>query len=203
MEIGNKERNLVIHQIYNEILETYPFLTSEERLAYEEKAGEILGNATFADPLEEVNKLLELLRNPHANTWPVKEGKGRKPSQKPTLRIEDGILYIKIPTWNKRLEGIAEKLINFCRENKNKYQAVIVDVRGNHGGNSYIAHKFAGIFFERDVPFGRFIKRVKGQGLQEEEAVMSANGEVYIDKPLAILISNKCFSSNELFLAPF
>jgi C-terminal processing protease CtpA/Prc len=29
------------------------------------------------------------------------------------------------------------------------------------------------------------------------------NGEVYIDAPIAILISKKCFSSNELFLAPF
>lgn len=193
----------IINQIYHEVLDTYPFLTSGERLVYEGEAKEVLGHADLSRPLEGIDRLLRLLHNPHANTWPVKEEKDKKPPQKPELKIKDGILYIKVPAWTKRLENLAEDLISFCKESEEKYKAVIIDVRDNTGGSSFIAHKFAGIFFKEDVPFGRFIKRIKGEGLQEKDAVMPISGDVYIDKPLVILISNKCFSSNELFLAPF
>lgn len=199
----NNQQNLIVRHINDEILSTYPFLNLEEKVTYEDRAKEILTSPTFTNPLEEVNKLLGLLNNPHADTWPIKEEKDKKPPQKPVVKIENGILYIRVPAWTKRIENLAEDLISFCRENEEKYKAVVIDVRDNTGGSSFIAHKFAGIFFKEDIPFGRFIKRIKDEGLQEKEAVMPANGDVYIDKPLAILISNKCFSSNELFLAPF
>lgn len=34
-------------------------------------------------------------------------------------------------------------------------------------------------------------------------AILSANKKIYIDKPIILLISQKCFSATELFLAPF
>lgn len=203
MKTEKNAHSTVINQIYKDVLETYPFLTPEEKATYEDKAQKVIAGSTATTPLEEVNTLLGLLNNPHADTWPIKEEKDKKPPQEPELRIADGILYIRVPAWTKRLDNLAENLISFCKENEEKYKAVLIDVRDNTGGSSFIAHKFAGIFFKEEVPFGKFIKRVKGEGLQEREAVMPSNREVYIDKPLAILISNKCFSSNELFLAPF
>lgn len=199
----NNDQNLIVEHITDEILSTYPFLTPEEKKIYEDKARKVVTSSTTTNPLEEVNTLLGLLNNPHADIWPIKEEKDKKPPQEPKLRIEDNIFYIRVPAWTKRLENLAENLIDFSKKNEKKYKAVVIDVRGNTGGSSFIAHKFAGIFFKGDVPFGKFIKRIKGEGLQEKEAVMSVDGEVYVDKPLAILISNKCFSSNELFLAPF
>lgn len=199
----NCESDPLASKIYDEILETYPFLTPEEKSDYVKKAGETLAHTDGSGHLDKVNQLLELLQNPHADTWPIKEEKDKNPPQKPELRIEDGILYIRVPAWTKRLDNLAEDLISFCKENEEKYKAVVIDVRNNTGGSSFIAHKFAGIFFKKDVPFGRFIKRVKGEGLDEKDAVMPADGGIYIDKPLVILISRKCFSSNELFLAPF
>lgn len=203
METENNEHSAVINQIYEEVLETYPFLTPEEKATYEDKAQKVIVSSTATTPLEEVNMLLGLLNNPHADTWPIKEEKDKKQPQEPEAKIENEILYIRVPAWTKRIDNLAENLINFCKENEDKYKAVLIDVRDNTGGSSFIAHKFAGIFFDKDIPFGKFIKRIRGEGLQEKEAVMPADGEIYIDKPLAILISNKCFSSNELFLAPF
>lgn len=192
----------LIHKIYLEILETYPFLTSKERQTFESEASEVLDKRD-PDLLKKINKLLGLLHNPHADTWPLKEESEKDPPKKPFLQTDDEILYMRIPAWTKRLENLADNLISFCWKSREKYKAIIIDVRENTGGSSFIAHKFAGIFFKEDVHFGTFVKRIKGDGLQEKEAVMPPNGEIYIDKPLVILISKKCFSSNELFLAPF
>lgn len=205
MEIaGSNEYPSVVDHIYEEVLETYPFLTSEERLAYVEKAEEVLNDAGCANQLKGVIQLLGLLHNPHADYWLVEKAeKDKKAPPKPELKIEDGILYIKVPAWTKRLPNLAEDLTSFCKENEDKYKAVIIDVRENTGGNSRIAHKFAGIFFDGDVAFGKLIKKNKSGDLRKRDFVIPASGEVFIDKPLVILISNQCFSSNELFLAPF
>lgn len=195
-------KDSIVRHLYSEILDTYPFLSHEERSYFITKADKLL-NDKRKDVLTDVDRLLVLLNNPHADTWPVVEEKNKKPPKRLELKIEEGILFIKVPGWTKRVDNLAEDLISFCKENKDKYKAIIIDVRGNTGGSSFIAHKFAGIFFNKDVTFGRFIKRIKGEGLKENDAVMSPTSEFYTDKPLAILINNECFSSNELFLAPF
>jgi retinol-binding protein 3 len=101
------------------------------------------------------------------------------------------------------LGKIDKKLNSFCQKNINKYNAIIIDVRDNQGGASKIAHNFASIFFDKPVSYGKFTKKWKGRKLTTTTGKLEPNGEIFINKPIAILISKKCFSSNELFLAPF
>jgi C-terminal processing protease CtpA/Prc len=126
-----------------------------------------------------------------------------KPKRMPSFEMKNRILYIKIPSWLMWLGRIDKKLNGFCRKNIKKYDAIIIDVRENQGGASKIAHGFAGIFFKNPVIYGKFVRRKSNGNLITRTDKLKPNNKIFIDKPIAILISRKCFSSNELFLAPF
>lgn len=199
------KRGLVVRNINNEILSIYPFLTIEERAAYEYKAAEILACPT-PDPFKAVNQLLGLLCNPHATIYPIKEsvsGAIKVDSRRPTWNIEDKILYIRIPSWSKSLIDLDKDLIRICIEHLGKYEGIILDVRENKGGNSTYAYSFAGIFFREDIEFGKVLSRGINGSLEELPYVLPANKEIYLNNPIVVLISGECFSTNELFLAPF
>ena len=87
-------------------------------------------------------------------------------------------------------------------DNIDKCKAVILDVRENQGGDSTIAHKFASIFFNRPVFYGKFVRRTNNQ-IISSQGILNPHKYIFIDKPLGLLISKKCYSSNELFIAPF
>jgi len=76
-------------------------------------------------------------------------------------------------------------------------------VQENQGGWSKMAHNFASIFFKKNVVYGKFAKKGKNGRLKISKDKLESNKNIFIDKPVVVLISEKCFSSNELFLAPF
>jgi len=193
-------------KIHKKILEVYPFLTKEEKDTFIKSAEKVISKDKEIE--ETVRRLLELLNNPHADIkeWhkPDKEFMKRvKPERLPSFVIQDRILTIKIPSWLMWLGSIDKKLISFCQKNVDKYDSIIIDVRENHGGNSVYAHNFAGIFFKKSFSFGKVIKKDNKGKLKTIITKLTPNKDVFIDKPIVILISRKCFSSNELFLAPF
>lgn len=209
MEDKKEEASLVhptVSKIYRDILEIYPFLSEDEKQQFKSKSEIFLHNP---NPLPALEGILNLLQNGHAKIDPINPDQPKVPSEekldkiRPTYSIEDNILYIKIPSWNKYLVGIDKELIDICTNHWDGYQAIVIDVRENGGGNSSLAYGFAGIFFKEDIEFGKLVRKTEEGGLKENPYVMPANEDVYIDKPIAILISEKCFSSNELFLAPF
>ncbi|MBI2595470.1 hypothetical protein HYW46_01900 [Candidatus Daviesbacteria bacterium] len=158
-------------------------------------------NGTF----QKIEHLLKILNNKHAD---IKELKQSTKQQdifllKPSYELSKDILYIKIPSWSKRLGDIDRELIDICKMNVDKYEKIVIDVRENQGGNSTTAHNFAGIFFKDKVIFGKIIKRDKKGKLEELKQILIPDKDIYIDKKIIILISKKCFSSTELFLAPF
>ncbi len=190
-------------QIYQRIIDTYPFLNKQELLGFQESAQKILANKKLPQ-LVLIQKILKLLNNQHADIKLLFKGKSSPRAElKLIYKIEDGILYIEIPSWTKSLKSLDKELINVCVQNENKYQGIILDVRENQGGDSILAHNFAGIFFKKAVTYGKIIKNVKGDGLKKLSMVQFPNKKIYINKPIIILISRKSFSSNELFLAPF
>lgn len=200
---GEKQDSVVSH-IHDEILNTYPFLTPQEKLVYEDQAKDVITHTASQNTLEEVEKLLKLLHNPHAMIYPIKEFTPEKiNSKRPAWKIEDNILYIKIPSWSKPLVDLDKDLIKICVDNTDKYKGIILDVRENKGGNSTYAYNFAGIFFKKDVKFGKALIKDVNDGLKELPYVLPANREIYLDNPIVVLISSECFSTNELFLAPF
>ena len=197
-------------RIYKKILAIYPFLTAKERGIFIKKAGPILEKVCRAGTLKDRvllgRALLAILHNGHADLHTVYKKKRKLgPRIKPRVELDKKrrILIVTIPSWNKELKSEAQKLIRQCVNQRKKYDKIILDVRENAGGNSRIAHDFASIFFKRPVRYGTFVRRGKGSALKRTPGILEPNGKIYIDVPIAILISKKCFSSNELFLAPF
>ena len=191
----------ITRKIYEDVMAIYPFLTPEEQEDFTKKAAPILDNEEKVSELEQVKKIIGLLNNPHADVT-AKELEG-KPVLKPEFKIENEIAYLTIPNWNDKVKGEIEEIKKACLINRDNYRAVIIDVRGNRGGNSKWAHDLGMIFFREEVPYGKLAYREEGGELKEKEIKMRADAENYIEKPIAILIDHKCFSSNELFLAPF
>lgn len=198
-----------LEKLYNKILYIYPFLSKAEQKRFERESKKIINNESSfkKNPLGTTSKLFKNLNNPHADVREqhkqnLKLRSRSKIRLSPTFDIKDRILYIKIPSWVMLLGDIDKKLISFCHKNIKKYDSLIIDVRDNEGGNSRVAHNFAGIFFKKNVTFGTLVAKYKGK-LKKEPYVLKKHKKIYIDKPIIIIINNKCFSSNELFIAPF
>lgn len=211
MKLNNKNEILVVQKIYKRILEVYPFLTKAEKNIFDKKSKIIMNKFLNGnlETIETIKNLLQLFKgNGHANLKEWQKPnltliRKEKVNKSPTFNIKNRILFIKIPSWTMWLEKTNKKLISFCKNNLKKYDALIIDVRENQGGSSRIAHDFASIFFKKTVAYGKFVKKNKNGKLETTIGKLEPNKNIFIDKPIVILISNKCFSSNELFLAPF
>lgn len=211
MKLKNNNKASVIEKIYQKILEIYPFLTKAEKNIFKRKAKFILDKFKHEklETKSAIKNLLFLLnRNGHADIqeWHKPNRnfmRKAKIKKMPFLRIDNKILYIKIPSWAMWLGKIDKKLNEFCQKNIEEYNIIIIDVRENQGGSSRTAHNFASIFFRRAFIYGRFIKKKENGKLTAKIGKLEPNKKIFISKPIAILVSRKCFSSNELFLAPF
>ena len=206
MRKNNKFELSPVKIMYKKILQAYPFLKKTEEIEFKKKAAVIIKNSLSKkiDTKSAIKNLLYLLNNRHAD---IKEW--HKPNKAlfykifPFHKIKDRVLFVTIPSWSASLGEISKKLIDICVKNNDKYDYIIIDVRENGGGTSKTAHNFAGIFFKSNIVYGKFIKKNENGILKTSIAELSPNKNVFIDKSIAILISRKCFSSNELFLAPF
>ena len=193
-----------LEKIYSKILEVYPFLNKNERFYFEKNARGVI-ERSLRDTKKDIKALLDILKNPHAYLWVWK-----KPSlshirkkRKFSYNIKDRILSFVIPSWSGEVGILEKKLIDVCVKNAKRYNGIIIDVRNNKGGNSRIAHRFASIFFQDPYVYGKFIKRGDGGKLYSSLGKLNPNEEIFVSSPMVILISRKCCSSNELFLAPF
>lgn len=198
-------------KIYKKILEIYPFLSKKEENNFTKNTLKILKNKNLEENQfkKYSEQILSLLgSNGHAS---VKENykitklqtKLSQKSKSPSFKIKNEILFIKIPSWSNNLGDISKELIDYCFKNVQKYNGVIIDVRENSGGNSFVAHKFAGIFFKNDVIYGEFRYKNKNGKIGKSFGTLIPNKKIFINKSLIILTSKINFSSNELFLAPF
>jgi C-terminal processing protease CtpA/Prc len=192
-----------LETIYNKIINIYPFLNKTEHSNFKKRAENIIKRTLLSK--ENIKALLNLLKNPHAYLWVWKKPSLSKLRKKRRIsyKIKNRILNLTIPSWSGELGVLDKELINICIKTAKKYDGVLIDVRNNGGGNSRIAHSFASIFFKSLCIYGKFIKKGENGKLFSSTGKLQPNGKFYIDKPVSILISNKCFSSNELFLAPF
>ena len=192
----NKNDLMQIKFIYKKILKIYPFLTKTEKNIFEEKSKSTFDKLKKNNTTTEkaIKELLSFLGNEHADIkeWhkPNKDFMRKtKIERMPSFELKNRILHIKIPSWLIWLGRIDKKLNRFCQKNINKYDAIIIDVRENQGGASRIAHNFAGIFFKKQVVFGKFVKRGKNGKLITEIGKLEPSGRIFIDKPIVILIS--------------
>jgi len=93
----------------------------------------------------------------------------KPPKERVFLKFfENHIGYIKIPAWSENVsENILENKIKYLA--RKKIKALIVDVRGNSGGNSNIARSFASHFFNEKTLFSITKKRVSKDNFKLEE----------------------------------
>lgn len=196
--------------IYETILNIYPFLNKSEKDFFIKKTSKLIkDDSKFKkNSVEFLEKLLSLLKNPHAVLFKLTKKSKIKGKKKKYFEHEiiDQILYIKIPRWyaknDKEDKKRADQLIKLCFKKRNFYKGLIIDVRGNTGGWSCGAHKFSSIFFKRIVNYGKVLKK-RDNRLKVTFMKLVPHKDIYIDVPIIILIDRICFSSNELFIGPF
>ena len=115
--------------------------------------------------------------------------------------IKADIGYLQIKTWtDQKAVSCIDKAVKFFKNKEIK--SLIIDVRGNGGGDSRIAGYLAGHFFNRKVFFSRTKTRIKGQKIKYK----TINNYVlphkpYLDIPVVLLVDAACLSSNEYFIA--
>ncbi len=116
--------------------------------------------------------------------------------------LENDLGYIKISTWEngnitkKDLESKLNELIN------KKIKSLIIDVRGNGGGNSGFAKSFASHFFNKKVLFNTKETRISKDNfdLEKTESYVEPT-KPFLDIPVILLVDALCLSSNEYFIA--
>jgi carboxyl-terminal processing protease len=105
-------------------------------------------------------------------------------------RLPSGLGYIRLTLWKSPIHKQFEKAL----EQFKAAPGVVVDVRGNPGGEAEEVVKIAGFFFDSHVPFGRFNTR-SGRSIYLRT---DDDDEIY-KGPVAILVNEGSGSGSELF----
>ena len=105
-------------------------------------------------------------------------------------RLPSGYGYVRLTLWKSPIRNDFKKALQHLRD----VPGLVVDLRGNPGGEADEVVKIASFFFKTHVPFGRFSKRSgKAIYLRTDDDDRVYNG------PLAILINEGSGSGSELF----
>ncbi|MEN3333785.1 MAG: carboxyl-terminal processing protease [Blastocatellia bacterium] len=113
-------------------------------------------------------------------------------AQVTSRRLPSGIGYIKLTLW----KSPAHKEFKRALENLRNAPGVIVDLRGNPGGEAQEVVKIASYFFNARVSFGQFLSR-NGKALT---LYTDSDDQVY-KGPVTILVNEGSGSGSELFSA--
>jgi carboxyl-terminal processing protease len=113
------------------------------------------------------------------------------PARVSTRELRSGYGYINLSLWaapiHNRFKAELERL--------HSTPGLIIDLRGNPGGEVNEVLKIAGYFFPMSVSFGRFVTR-SGKRL---ELSTSGKGTALYSGPIAILIDESSGSGSEMF----
>jgi len=112
-------------------------------------------------------------------------------AQVSTRKLSGGIGYIKMTAW----ESPADIQFENALLEMHDAPGLIIDLRGNGGGEAGIVFKLANSFFKNKVSLGKFVSR---SGKITETFSNSHKGETY-EGPVTILIDEGSASGSELF----
>ncbi len=105
-------------------------------------------------------------------------------------KLDSGIGYIKLNLW----KAPVHKQFKAALEQVKDAPAIIVDLRGNPGGEAAEVVKIAGFFFNTRTSFGKFISR-SGRSIE----LNTGSDEQIYKGPVAILVNEASGSGSELF----
>ena len=128
----------------------------------------------------------------------------RTVSAKPTVTariLPSGIAYLKFGKFDEDLE---KQLENALESTKNA-PALIVDLRGNGGGDGEVGLRFAGLFFNEKIAVAQIVTRTGKPPLPEIPMTLEAGekGRQLFSRPVVILISEGTASTSELITNAF
>jgi len=109
--------------------------------------------------------------------------------------------YIKILAWGgEEAQSLLDKKIDYFI--KNKINALIIDVRGNGGGNSNIAKHLASHLFNKKVLFSITKYRISKRNFRLKRSFNNVEPiKPHLNVPIILLVDEACFSSNEYFVS--
>ncbi|GLQ19272.1 S41 family peptidase [Algimonas porphyrae] len=110
-------------------------------------------------------------------------------------RVEDGLGYIVIDTFNneKLTDDLRHALNLLDTEIEGDLPGLIIDLRGNRGGLLTQSVSVAGLFLD-----GGEVLSVRGRDDIDTERYHAADGELYPDTPIVILVSPGSASAAEI-----
>jgi carboxyl-terminal processing protease len=110
--------------------------------------------------------------------------------------LASGIAYLKFGKFDEALE----KEIDLALKNFKDAPALIVDLRGNGGGDGEMGLRFAGYFFNEKLTVARIVTRTGKPPVPEMPMILEAgnkNAQIF-SRPLAVLIDEATASTSEL-----
>lgn len=105
-------------------------------------------------------------------------------------RNEDGIVYIKIATFNKQTLAELKKVL----EENNNFKALIIDLRGCPGGMTGEAILAVDLFLDKGI-----IASTRGRNKNEETYYNAVDEKFWNLSPIFILVDGDTASSAEIF----
>ena len=105
--------------------------------------------------------------------------------------LPSGYGYLKLTLWKSPIHDQFKTYLEKFRE----APGLIIDLRGNPGGEVNEVLKIAGYFFATKVPFGRFVTR-SGKNL---DLYTGRDGDPVYGGPVAILVNEASGSGSEMF----
>ena len=105
-------------------------------------------------------------------------------------RLSSGFGYIRLTLWKSPIRKHFKKALEQFKD----APGVVVDIRGNPGGEADEVVKIASLFFNSHVPFGKFSKR-SGKAIY----LRTDDDDRVYRGPLAILVNEGSGSGSELF----
>ncbi|HEY3121563.1 MAG TPA: S41 family peptidase [Vicinamibacteria bacterium] len=104
--------------------------------------------------------------------------------------LGEAVLIAKMPTFAVKDEK-ADEIVKKAREHK----ALVLDLRGNHGGFADLLKRFAGYFFDHDVK----LDEVRRRKDTKPEKADSRGPRRSFTGPLVVLIDSESASASEIF----
>ena len=140
--------------------------------------------------------------NANPTAWPHLLGKLTQAGRDVQwIRTPDKIGYVAIHQWN---DGAIPRQVDEILEQMRETRGLIVDVRLNGGGSEPLAQQVAGRFLEKEFiyAYSRYRNGPQHTNLTEKIARQaSPRGPWRYDRPVLLLIGQKCMSSSESFVA--
>ncbi len=209
-DISKIELMNFLKTIKNNIVETFPFLTKEERDEFIIKFNQLEekedSSSSQVNLINNIKEVLLTLKNSHtgfretSNNLNTLEGSKNFVESK---LLENNIGYLKVKSWSTVSDAdftnkskLLEEKINTIKDS----DSIIIDVRGNDGGNSNLSQVIASYFINKNTNYCKILRRIQGNNRLSEENLEIKPREVFWDKRLVILTDEKCFSSNEMFI---